>query len=74
MFDRLIENFSSFRKAMIEIANSFFYAIAEFLLPAFHKYRRIRHLALHAKKARTRKKNARRLLDMLLYKLKTGIS
>lgn len=70
MFNRLIEMFCSFRKAIIKFMNSFLHAVAEFLLPVFHKCRRISHLAFHAKKARTRKKNVARLLDMFSYELK----
>ncbi len=65
MFDRLIESVSSFAKAAIDFMSSFLNAAAEFLSSVSKKYRRITHLAFHAKKARVRKKNARRLFDIL---------
>lgn len=70
MLDRLIEKFRLFKKAIIQFMKKFYYVAAEFLLPVFREYRRIRHLALHAKKARVRKKNATRLFEMLSYELK----
>lgn len=66
MFDKLIENLRYFTKSILDFAYNFFNKVSEFLSPVFNNYRRIVHLAFHAKKARVRKKNARRLLDILL--------
>lgn len=69
MFDKLFENLRSFAKSMLDFAYGFFNAVSEFLSPVFNNYRRTVHLAFHAKKARVRKKNMRRLSDILYKKV-----
>lgn len=70
MFDRLIESFRSLAEAVLDFAKNILNTITEFLSSVSKKYRRIRHLAFHSRKARVRRKNAGRLLDALFYEVK----
>ncbi|MDE7099004.1 MAG: hypothetical protein K2O60_07645 [Ruminococcus sp.] len=65
MFDELIRSMRLFAEAVMDFMRSFLNAITELLPSVSKKYRRIRHLAFHSRKARVRKKNARRLFDTL---------
>lgn len=70
MFDELIRSMRLFAEAVMDFTRSLLNAITELLSSVSKKYRRIRHLAFHSRKARVRKKNVRRLLDVLFYEVK----
>ncbi len=70
MFDELIRSMRLFAEAVMDFTRSLLNAITELLSSVSKKYRRIRHLAFHSRKARVRKKNVRRLRDVLVYEVK----